>query len=170
MAYTSVFPNEVSIYVAPAGTNGSSVTAAHQIVGEVTNWKVTGGGIAKDLVNVFGGQLDIRKPREMIEISFDIYSNNTFNSSLERWAIASASDGTSASLPVPKAVFISSLSNSKYMTYAVNYADVTVSDVEQAADDAMKVTVTMKVVPVSTLGVANLKSSSLIYSNAYFNW
>lgn len=170
MAYTGVFPNEVSVFVAPAGTNGSSVTVANQIVGEITNWKINGGAISKDLVNVFGGQLDIRKPREMLEISFDIYVNNAYASSLDRWSTYAASDGTSSSLPVQKAVFISGLSNGKWITYAANYADVTTSDFEQAADDALKATITMKVVPVSTLGVANIKSSQLAYSTAYFTW
>lgn len=170
MAYTGIFPNEVSIFIAPAGTNGSAVTVAHKIVGEITNWKVSGGAISKDLVNVFGGQLDIRKPREMIEVSFDVYSNNIGTSMLDRWEIYSGSDGTSISLPVQKAIFISALTNSNWMTYAVNYADVTVSDVEQASDDALKQTITFKVVPISTLGVANLKSSSLAYSTAFFTW
>jgi hypothetical protein len=170
MAYTGIFPNEVSIFIQAAGTNGSALTAADKIVGEITNWKVSGGAISKDLVNVFGGQLDIRKPREMVEVSFDVYSTNVATSALSRWATYKGLDGTSATLPPQKVVFISGISGGNWMTYAVNYADVTVSDVEQAADDAIKQTITFKVVPLSTLGVANLKSSALAYSATYFNW
>jgi hypothetical protein len=170
MAYTAIFPNEVSIFIQAAGTNGSALTVADKIVGEITNWKVSGGAISKDLVNVFGGQLDIRKPREMIEVSFDVYSNNLYTSALTRWESYTGSDGTTSTLPVQKVIFISAISNGNWMTYAVNYADVTTSDIEQAADDAIKQTITFKVVPLSTLGVANLKSSALAYSTSYFNW
>jgi hypothetical protein len=170
MAYTAVFPNEVSIFIQAAATNGSALVAGDKVVGEITNWKVNGGAIAKDLVNVFGGQLDIRKPREMIEISFDIYANNLYTSALQRWHTYNMSDGTSASLPVQKAVFLSALSNGNWQTFAFNYADVTTSDIEQASDEALKQTITMKIVPQSTLGVANMKSSTLAYSTSFFNW
>lgn len=170
MAYTAVFPNEVSIFIQAANTNGSALVAGDKVIGEITNWKINGGSIAKDLVNVFGGQLDIRKPREMIEISFDIYANNLYTSALQRWHTANMSDGTSASLPVQKTVFLSAYSNSNWQTFAFNYADVTTSDIEQAADEALKQTITLKVVPVSTLGVANMKSSTLAYSTSFFNW
>ena len=171
MAYTSVFPNETTVFIAAANTNGSALsTTTDKVAGEITNWKVSGGMISKDLVNVFGGQLDIRKPREMIEVSFDLYCNNTASSILGRWATMGMSDGTSASLPVQKAIFLSSLSNGNWLTTAANYADITTSDVEMAADDALKITITFKVVPLSTLGSAYLKSSALAYSTSFFNW
>ena len=170
MTYTGVFPNETNIFIQSANVNGSALVAGDKIIGEITNWKVNGGAISKDLVNVFGGQLDIRKPREMVEVSFDIYTSNLYSSTVDRWNSYNFSDGTSSSLPIQKSIFISSLSNSLWRTIAVNYADITTSEPEMAADDALKFSVTFKVVPLSTLGVANLKSSSLAYSTNFFNW
>lgn len=170
MAYTGVFPNETSIYIVAAGTVGSAATAADKIVGEITNWKINGGSISKDLTNVFGGQLDIRKPREMIEVSFDVYTSNLSTSAIDRWKSYDMSDGTSASLPTQKAIFITSISNGVWRTLGVNYADIVTSEPEMAADDALKFTISFKAVPLSTLGVANLKSSALAISTSYFGW
>jgi hypothetical protein len=170
MAYTGVFPNEVGVYIVASGTNGSALTAANKVAGEITNVKVSGLEQPKDMVPVIGGMVDKRTPRTIGEISFDVIANNTATSTIDRWLTYKFPTGVSTDVTVQKAVFISALSNGTNWTLACNNADVTVGDTELAADDMMKFSVTMKFSAQTTTGSANLRTSSLAYSNSFFNW
>ena len=170
MAYTAIFPNETSIFIVPAGTNGASLATSDKIVGEISTWKSSGLERQKDLINVFGGQVDKRAPITLGEISFDVIISNTASSTLDRWDKLKFSGGTSADAPVQYAVFLSSLSGGNWKTLAANNADVTVVDTNFDADDLMKKSVTLKFAGLTSLGVANLRTSALAYSTAFFAW
>lgn len=170
MASTGIFPNETSIYIVAAGTNGSALASSDLVKGEVTNVKITGLEQPKEVVNVIGGQVDKRLPRTMGELSFDVIVSNSSAATIARWDLMKYSTGLSTDVPVSKAVFIQFLSNSIYDTMGINNADVTIGETEMAADDMLKKSVTLKFTPVTTLGVANLRTSSVASSSSFFNW
>lgn len=170
MAYTGIFPNETSIYIVSAGTNGSALASSDKVVGEITNFKHSGLELQKDLVNVIGGQVDKRMPRTMGEVSFDVIVNNTSAATLGRWDLLKFATGLGTDLPAQKAIFVSFLSNGVYDTMAFNNCDVTVGDTELSADDMLKKSVTFKFSSMTPLGVANIRTSTLVPSSAFFNW
>lgn len=165
-----VFPNETSIYIVAAGTNGSALTAADLVKGEITNVSISGLDRSKESIPVVGGFVDKQNPRSQGEVSFDVIINNTFASSLERWDLYQFPNGTSADEPQDKAIFLTSLSGSLWKTIAVNNASVSTSETTLAADDMLRKTVTLQFTPETPLGVANLRTSALATSSAFFNW
>lgn len=170
MASTGIFPNETSIYIVSAGVNGSALASSDKIIGEITNVKVSGLEQSKDVVNVIGGQVDKRTPRTMGEVSFDVIVANTSATTIARWDLLRFANGLSTDVSADKAVFIQFLSNGIFDTMAVNNAGITVGDTEMAADDMLKKSVILKFTPATTLGVANLRTSSVAASTSFFTW
>lgn len=169
MATTGIFPNETTIYIVPSGTAGSALATSDKVIGEVTNVKISGLEQAKEVVNVIGGQVDKRTPRTAGEVSFDVIVNNTNAATIARWDLLRFATGLSTDISADKAVFLQFLSNSIYDTIAVNNAAVTVGDTEIAADDMLKKSVTLKFMPITTTGSANLRTSAVAASSAFFN-
>jgi hypothetical protein len=165
-----VFQDEVYIFIAPANTNGSAITASHRISGEISNFSIGGLEQEREYKQLFGGQLDIEKPRSEGTISFDISVANTFASTFDRWDLYNYPTGRSTDDPEGKAIFISALSNGVWKTVAVNNAKVTSLETEHSADAEMTKSVTFSYAATTALGVANLKTSALAYSVAFFNW
>ena len=52
----------------------------------------------------------------------------------------------------------------------INNASVSTSETTLAADDMLRKTVTLQFTPETPLGVANLRTSALASSVAFFNW
>lgn len=168
-----VFPNETSIYIVAAGTNGSAITAADKIAGEVTNISISGGSKDVESIAVVGGFVDKEMPRDQIEVSMDVIVQNTVASTLDRYDVYKfGTGGTSATDGSDKTIFLSALTNSGtlWKTWAFNNCNVVTWEPELAADDMWRGTITFKLSPQTALGAANVKSSALAYSTAFFNW
>lgn len=168
-----VFPKETSIFIAPAGTTGASLTVDHKIVGEITNITVKGGAADSQTIPVIGGFVDKDMPRGQLEITMDVIVQNTVASTLDRFDILKfGSGGTSATDGSDRAIFISSLTNSNtlWKTSAFNNCNVVTWEPELAADDMLRGTISFKLSPQTPLGVANVRSSALAYSSAFFVW
>jgi len=63
-----VFPNETYVFICKLNTNGSAVVANDGVVGEITNWKLSGGQKDTESIPVIGGFVDKEKPREQYEM------------------------------------------------------------------------------------------------------
>lgn len=166
------------IYVVASGTNGSSLTAADMIVGEIENWSLSGGQQDVETVPVFGNgstlaYLNKEKPREQFEVSFDVYISDAASSTLDRWDIYKFGSGpcSSATEGSTRAIFIESTTDgTKFKTIAMNNCQAVTWEPGQAADDFMKGTMTFKFSPTTSASAANLKTSALQSTNSYFNW
>lgn len=166
-----VFPNETSIYIVNKDTNGSALTDAGKIVGEITNWNKSGGEQEIESIPVIGGFVDKESPRSQMELSFDVIVNNTSASTLDRYdTFYMGTGGTSAGESVEKAIFITATTGTGYKTFAFNNCRAVTWEPEMAADDMLRGTITFKLSPTTPLGVANLRTSALAASNAFFNW
>jgi hypothetical protein len=165
-----IFPNETSVYIVAAGTNGSALTAADKVVGEITNWSQSGMDRDVESIPVIGGYVDKENPRSQGEISFDVIVQNTAASTLDRWNTYAMSSGLSSDEPVSKAIFIYSTNSSTHLTLAINNATLTSMERTMDADDMLRYSVTFKFSPTTALGTSNLKSSSLVNTSTFFNW
>jgi hypothetical protein len=165
-----VFPNETSIYIVAANTNGSALTVANKIVGEITNWSKSGGDQEIESVPVIGGFVDKESPRNQIELSFDVIIQNTTASTLDRYDDYFNAGGLSTAEGADKAIFIEHTTGSLKKTFAFNNCRAVTWEPEMAADDMLKGSITFKLSPTTALGVANVKTSALASSVAFFNW
>jgi hypothetical protein len=166
-----VFPNEVSIYIAPADTDGSSLTAAHMVVGEITNLSLSGGAQDIESIPVIGGFVDKEMPREQFEVSFDVIVSNTAASTLDRWdTYKYGSTGASTGESDNKAIFLAADTGTQAKTLAMNNCRAVTWEPELAADDMLRGSMTFKFSPETSLGAANLKTSALAPSVAFFSW
>ena len=171
-----VFQNETKIYICAVNTNGSAVAAADGVVGEIRNFKISGMEEVSDLKNVFGGQIEIEKPRTRGEISFDVSVSNTAGSTLDRWDKLKFPNGISSDETLQKTIWIEHYSNSLLKVYGINNARCEVGDTTMNADEELMKSVTLKFNAVTPLGVANVRTSTISGStipanaNAFMNW
>ena len=166
-----VFPSETTISIVASGTNGSAITVADKVAGEVTNWSLSGGEQEIESIPVIGGFVDKEVPRTQFELSFDVIVQNTVASTLDRWDIFKyGTTGSAANEGIDKAIFIMSLTNSLAKTFAFNNCRTITWEPEMAADDMLKGSLTFKFSPTTPLGVTNLKTSALHQSVSFFNW
>lgn len=165
-----VFPSETSIFIVEATTNGSALTAGNKIVGEITNFSLSGGDQDVESIPVIGGFVDKDSPRSQGEISFDIIVQNTVASTIDRWNNYAMLNGLSTNEPVDKAIFIYSTNGTTSMGLGINNCNVTSMERTMDADDMLRYSVTFKFSPTTALGASNLKASSLNVTNAFFNW
>jgi len=165
-----VFPSETSIYIVAANTNGSALTVGDKVIGEITNFSLSGGDQDVESIPVIGGFVDKEMPRNQFEVSFDVIVQNTAASTLDRWDIYKYAGGLSSAEGALKAIFVESSTGSLYKTFAFNNARAVTWEPEMAADDMLKGSITFKFAPTTALGAANLKTSALLATNAFFNW
>jgi len=165
-----IFPSETSVYIVAAGTNGSAVTAADKVIGEITSWSQSGMDRETESIPVIGGFVDKENPRSQGEISFDIIVQNTVASTIDRWNTMTMLNGLSANEPVSKAIFIYSTNGTTSMGLGINNCDINSMERTMDADDMLRYSVTFKFSPTTALGASNLKASSLNVSSAFFNW
>lgn len=166
-----IFPNETYVYIAPLNTNGSALATSDKVVGEITNWKMSGGQKDTESIPVIGGFVDKDKPREQYEMAFDLIVQNTATSTLDRWdTFKYGTTGSAANEGTDKSIFISHISGGNWKTFACNNCSAITWEPEMAADDMLRGSMTFKFSPTTALGSTNLKTSALAYSVAFFNW
>lgn len=157
-----VFPSETSVYITTSGTAAASLTADHKIVGEVTNWSISGGDQDVESIPVIGGFVDKELPRNQFEVSFDVIVANTATSTLDRYDTFQYGSGlTSATEGTDKVIYIHFVSGGFSKLIGMNNCRSITWEPEQSADDMLRGTITFKFSPTTSLGVANLKTSSI---------
>lgn len=162
----------VTIYIAPADTNGSALAASDIVNGEITSHNLTGGNQDVESVAAFGGFIDKRKPREQFELSMDVVPKLSGTASeTDRWDIFKyGSTGASTGDSGNYCIFIVATDGTNYKTSGFNNCKLTGWEPSQAADDNYMGTATWKFSPTTDTGAANLKTSAITPSNAFFNW
>lgn len=162
-----IFPNETTIYISTSSTNAADVASSDSIVGEITNWNLSGGEADVESIPVIGGFVDKENPRTQFEASFDVIVQNTATSTLDRYDIYKYGTGlTSATEGDDKSIWIQHISNSFTKMLGMNNVKAITWEPEMAADDMLRGTITFKFSPTTELGSANLKTSSIAGSTA----
>lgn len=169
----AIFPSEVSVYIAPAGTVGSALATSDAVTTEISNFSLSGG--SKDITSepFFGGAfIDKESPREQYEISFDVYVS--YDNAV-RWeallmggnleSTSASSDGESDSFRV----FIEATDGTDYKTMAMDNCQAVTFEPEMASDDYMKGTLTLKFSPTNSSADANYLIADVAASDAYFD-
>jgi len=158
-----LFPDEASIYIVSADTDGSELTNDDLVTGEVSNYSETGGDKETSSIPVFGGgNVDKEDPRGQIEVSFDIEMQYTTPYGVAtKWdAFKYGSGLTSATSGAKQAIFIQWTDGTNFYTRAYNNASAVSWNPTSAADGNLKGTISFKLSPTTANASANLKIAS----------
>ena len=170
----AIFPNETKIYIVPAGTAGSALASSDEVTTEIESFSVSGGGKDIESKPLFGNAfLDIEKPREQYEISFDVIM--TYDNAV-RWEQilmnGTSTQAESKNEPSTKRIFISATDGAtspKYRTMAMDNVRAVTFEPESASDEYQKGSITFKFSPTTGAGLSNYKISSVAANNSFFN-
>jgi len=158
----------VNIWVTDADVDPSSLATSDAIVGEISNYSLTGGQDDVESQPVFGGYVDKEKPRDQFEVAFEIIPK--IDSNADRWdSFIYGEDGsntgvyTSASSAGNKAIFIQAndSATSTYKSYGFNNCNAVNLDFDHAADDNRTASMTFKFSPSTSAGVPNFMTSDI---------
>lgn len=167
----AIFPNETSIYIVAAGTAGSAVASSDAVTTEIEKYSLSGGGKDVESKPLFGNAfLDVEKPREQYELSFDVII--TYDNAVRWESILMGGDGTTAESknePSLKRIFIKSTDGTKFKTLAMDNCRAVTFEPESAADEYQKGTLTLKFSPTDGSGNSNYKIKAVDISNSFFN-
>lgn len=169
---TAIDREYVTIYIAPADTDGSALASSDIVNGEITSHNLTGGNQDVESVAAFGGFIDKRKPREQFEISMDVVPKLSATASeTDRWDVYKyGATGASNGEGGMYSIFIVATDGTNYKTSAFNNCSLTNWEPSHSADDNYMGTATWKFSPTDDADAANLKTSALAPSDAFFNW
>jgi len=169
---TAIDREFVTIYIAPVDTNGSNLAASDAVNGEITSHNLTGGNQDVESVPAFGGFIDKRKPREQFEISMDVVPKLSATASeTDRWDVYKyGATGSSNGEGNSYSIFVTAVDGTNYKTSAFNNVKLTNWEPSHNADDNYTGTATWKFSPETDTGAANLKTSALVSSDAFFDW
>jgi hypothetical protein len=170
---TAIDREFVTIYIAPANTNGSALVGSTHIVnGEITSHNLTGGNQDEESVPAFGGYITKRKPREQYELQMDVVPKiGSTTSEVDRWDIFKyGATGASTGEGSAYAIFIVANDGTNKKTSAFNNCKLTNWEPSHSADDNYTGTATWKFSPETDTGAANLKTSALAHTETFFNW
>lgn len=164
----------VSIAIVDAATNGSALASTDFISGEIKSYTKSGGDKDIESDPHFGGDVTKEKPRNQIEVSFEVTPST---SDLDKWeALAYGSADVSGDTiylssvdPTDKAVFIQVLEGANVQTFAFDNSRVTMLDMEHNADDNMTKTLNLKLSSENENGRANF-ASALLAATAFPAW
>jgi hypothetical protein len=164
----------VSIAIVNSGTNGSSLTSTDFISGQIKSYTKSGGDKDVESDPHFGGDVSKEKPRNQIEVSFEVTPSTSDLSKWEGLAYGSAVVGGSTVYlssvdPADKAVFIQVVEGSAIQTFAFDNARVTMLDMEHNADDNMTKNLNLKLSSENESGRANF-ASALLAATAFPAW
>jgi len=150
----AILPEEATIYICPTT---STVTSSYAVQAEVTNFGQNGGEEDFESRKVFGGgNIDLFKPREQLEVSFDVilrYGTDVTKWDAYVWGDTLESDGDAGQ----KDMYIEFSDGTLYYTRCYRNAKGISFEPDVAADDLVSGTVTFKLSPTDSDGDANFK-------------
>jgi hypothetical protein len=158
----AILPEHATIYIVANGTTPSALDSSDAVEAEVTNFSQSGGEEDVESRKVFGGgNIDLTKPREQIEVSFDIilrYGSSTVTKwDSYIWGSTLKSSGDS-----PKTDIYIQFSDggTEYYSRAYRAAKGITFEPDVAADDLFSGTITFKLSPTDADGKENHQVSS----------
>ena len=168
----AIYREDVKIYIVAADVNGSALASSDEVKGEITSHGFSGGNRERTSDPAFGGYIQTRSPRGDFEISMDIAPKLTGTASTDdRWDLMKfGSTGASTGEEGAYAIFIQRQNSSGSKTTAFNNAYVTSWEPSHDAGEYEQGSVTFTIAPETSLGAANIKTSALAASSAFFNW
>lgn len=171
---TAINRKLVSIAIVDAATNGSELDSTDFINGQIKSYTKSGGEKNIESDPHFGGDVTKEKPRDQIEVSFEVTPSTSDLAKWEALAYGSATVGAdtvylSSVDPTDKAVFIQVLSGSDVQTFAFDNCNVTMLDMDHNADDNMAKTLNLKLSSENENGRANY-ASALLAATSFPAW
>ena len=118
---TAIDREFVTIYIAPADTDGSALASSDAVNGEITSHNLTGGNQDVESVPAFGGFIDKRKPREQFELQMEVVPKLSGTAAIsDRWDIFKCgTTGKSTGEATAYAIFIEATDGTNYKTSAL---------------------------------------------------
>lgn len=168
----AIYREDVKIYIAAANTNGSALASSNIVAGEITSHGFSGGNRERTSDPAFGGYIQTRSPRGDFELTMDIAPKLSGTASTDdRWDLYKfGTTGLSTGEEQALAIFIQRNNGSSYKTTAFNNAYVTSWEPSHDAGEYEKGSVTFTIAPETDTGAANIKTSALAASTAFFAW
>jgi len=169
---TAIDREFVTIYIAPGEVDGSALAASDAVNGEITSHNLTGGNQDVESVAAFGGFIDKRKPREQFEISMDVVPKLSATASeTDRWDIYKyGATGKSNAEGLSYTICVEADDGTNHKTSMFKNCKLTNWEPSHSADDNYSGTATWKFSPTDDADSANLITSALAKSDAYFTW
>lgn len=163
---TAIQRRMVKIYITASDVNPSAVASSDAITGEIKSYARTGGEDDFDSEAVFGGYVDLEKPRSQVSIEMDIIPSIDAASATgaDRWD--SLIYGTTNSVytynsdAVYKAVFIEAINGSIKKAWAFNNCNAMSFDLDHNADGPQKGKFKFKFSPLTSAGISNFQTKS----------
>jgi len=154
----AIQPEEAIVYINAVDTEPDAIaTGADTITGSITNFSESGGEEEVESNPVFGGgNIDKVKPRTQIEVSFDVileYGDDSTLFDTYKWGAGLKSDGDA----IQKTIGIQFTDGTNYYSRIYNNVRAVTFEPESSADDFLKGTITFKLSPTTSAGVANLQ-------------
>lgn len=140
--------DKVKIWIGPAGSYaGATGGLGTEYQAEITSFNSSGGATEYDSTAVFGGFIDVKKPTEQIELSFDILLRFGDPSKWQQLM----NDST------PKTITIEATDGTNYYWESYNNARAVQFDRDFSADASWKGTLTFKLSPTDADGTTNIQ-------------
>jgi len=160
--------SKIKIWIEDADTLASALASTDAITGEIRNYNKSGGEKETESDPVFGGYVDKEKPQSQVELSFEVVPK--LGTDADRWdamiyAVDVANSGVytmaseTSTQASDKAVFIQGYDGTNYKSWCFNNCNVTVFDLEHAADDNQTGNLSMKFSPTNDSGVSNFMTA-----------
>lgn len=162
----AMLPSQATIYIVDSSTTPGST---HMVQAEVTNFSQSGG--VEDFESRFvfgGGNIDLTKPREQLEVSFDVILR--YGADARKWdKFVWGSTYSAGGTPVKQYIYVQFSDGTNYYTRAYKNAKGISFDPDVASDDLVSGTVSFKLSPTDANGnkqfiVASTAASSVSWS------
>jgi len=155
-----IFPDEATMYIVSADTNGADLEATDLVTGEISNFSESGGEKDTESIAVFGGgNIDKESPRSQFEVSFDVQMQySPAQGASTKWdAFKFGSGLTSATEGAAQAIYIQWSDGSSYYTRAYNNVKGVSFSPTSSADGNLTGTITFKLSPTTSDASANMQ-------------
>lgn len=169
---TAICNSRVKLWIVPVDTPASTLaqtgtTSLAPITGEIQSYSKSGGDKDVETVSVFGGNVDKEKPRNQVELNFDIIPDLGQLGRFEGFAYGKNADNKFVYSVDPSdlCVFIQAYDGTNYLSYGFNNCNVTMFDFDHSADDNRTATLNLKFSPTDSAGVSNLQADTVVVTS-----
>lgn len=163
----AIQPEQALVYIGDVDVAPSAIashSATFSATSYITNFSESGGEEDVESNAVFGGGfIDKDKPRTQIEVSFDVilqYGANSTKFDEFKWG----SGLTSATGSPAKSIAIQFTDSTNYYTRVYNNCKAVTFEPSSDAENYLEGTITFKLSPTTSAGVANLKVAAAALS------
>lgn len=169
------FGEDVNVWIAPADTNGSALSDSNKYSSYIMNFKNSGGSRSQESIAVFGGgSITKSGTRDQFEVSMEVVLDPAGSKDFNKFVFDTDTSDTTLYLSSGEAsevcIFIEGYDGTNYYTEAYNNVTGVSFDVDLAADDIYKGTLTFNCSPTTPTGTANVRKKAAIHSSPAFNW